>query len=199
MDSPHLSRWFCNLSRTNDLLETKPLRTFFVTMMTMTNLFRTATKEKRERWIRLVFVVTVVWKGVDGLFEALLGLALLFTGTTMKLLFAFTHNELLEDPTDTIARLIQQTAPRLLARASLFAGCYLLGYGLVKLFLMYGLLRDRLWVYRTSLYMLSVFFVYQAYRIARYHSAMLAVFTLFDLVLLWLVYHEYQLCRHRQS
>ena len=152
-------------------------------------------RERREYWIHLAFVATVVWKGVSGLFETFAGLALLFYGTTSKVLFSLTRSELIEDPTDVVAVFIQRIAPSLLAHANLFAGFYLLGYGLVKLFLMYGLLRGRAWVYRASLYLLSVFVTYQAFRIARYHSPVLALLTLFDLMLIWLVYHEYRLCR----
>jgi uncharacterized membrane protein len=151
-------------------------------------------EERREYWIRMVFVATVVWKGVYGLFEVIIGLALIFNGMTSKLLFTLTRNELIEDPTDVAAGFIQRTAPGLLVHAQLFAAFYLLGYGLVKLFLMYGLLRDRIWVYRVSLYILTTFVLYQIFRIGRYHSTVLAVFTLFDLILIWLVYHEYRLC-----
>lgn len=147
----------------------------------------------RERWIRAVFVAAVAWKGLYGLFELAAGLALLFLGTTSRILEALTRKELAEDPLDPVARFVHANAPPLLAHARGFAGPYLLGYGALKLFLLYGLLRDRAWVYRASIQLLTLFLLYQGYRVFRYHSGLLAVLTVLDLGFLWMLRHEYRI------
>ncbi|WP_337128019.1 DUF2127 domain-containing protein [Mesorhizobium sp. Cs1321R2N1] len=56
-----------------------------------------------------------------------------------------------------------------------------------------ALLKRRLWAYPASLAALLLFIIYQLYRFSYTHSAGLIVLTLFDLLVVWLVWHEYRL------
>jgi uncharacterized membrane protein len=47
---------------------------------------------------------------------------------------------------------------------------YLLSHGLVKVLLVAGLLREKLWAYPASLIVLSAFIAYQTYRYSSTHS-----------------------------
>jgi uncharacterized membrane protein len=68
-------------------------------------------------------------------------------------------------------------------------------HGVVKLALVVGLLRNKLWAYPASLIALGLFIVYQLYRYSYTHGIGLIVLTAFDVFVMWLIWHEYRLVR----
>jgi uncharacterized membrane protein len=75
---------------------------------------------------------------------------------------------------------------------------YLISHGVIKLGLVVGLLRGKLWSYPASLVVLGLFIIYQMYRFSYTHGLGLIVLTVFDIVVLGLIWHEYQLVRRHQ-
>jgi uncharacterized membrane protein len=66
--------------------------------------------------------------------------------------------------------------------------------------LVIGLLRNKLWAYPVSLVALGLFIVYQLYRFSYTHGIGLIILTIFDIIVIALIYHEYRLVRrHSQS
>src|SRR6266446_2177168 len=126
-----------------------------------------------ERKIEHTFFLLSVWsKGIAGLVETISGLLLLFipqTGLNALVVF-LTAPELAEDPTDRIATLLQRIVHELAADTKIFVSGYLIIHGVIKVFLVVGLLRHRLWSYSVSLWFLAVFIAYQAYRFFFVHS-----------------------------
>jgi uncharacterized membrane protein len=80
-----------------------------------------------------------------------------------------------------------------------FYAFYLLSHGLVNVALVIGLLRGRLWAYPVSLAVLVAFIAYQGYRYSYTHSIGLMVLTAFDIVIIWLIWHEWRLLRLRRA
>lgn len=76
-----------------------------------------------------------------------------------------------------------------------FYSFYLLSHGLVKLLLVIGLLKGRLWSYPASLVAIALFIVYQLYRFSYTHGLGLIVLTVFDVFVMGLIWHEYGLVR----
>ena len=66
---------------------------------------------------------------------------------------------------------------------------------MVKLALVIGLLKGKLWSYPASLIVLGLFIVYQLYRFSYTHGAGLIVLTILDVVVMGLIWHEYRLMR----
>ena len=61
-----------------------------------------------------------------------------------------------------------------------------------------GLLQKKLWSYPASLIVLGLFIIYQLYRFFYTYSLGLIVLTVFDLIIMVLIWHEYRLvCRYR--
>lgn len=148
-----------------------------------------------ERKVEHTLFLFSVWiKGVAGLAETIGGLLVLFV--TQKLLDSFvlflTAPELAEDPEDRIANYLSSAIQHFSADTKTFASVYLVIHGLVKLFLVAGLLRNRLWAYPLSLWFLGAFIVYQYYRYTHTHSMWLVLLTVFDLVVVFLIWREYQ-------
>lgn len=146
-------------------------------------------KEKKLHWF---FEIGVVLKGLNALFEIGLGILLFFVNVA-ALAQVFVQNELVEDPGDFIASHLHEYVSHLNAGSEYFAAFYLLIHGVVKGLLVIGLLREKLWAFPASLAVLALFALYQIIKIIENHSLLLVLFTLFDFVVMWLIYHEYRL------
>lgn len=148
-------------------------------------------KPTTEENIHIVFIVSLVLKALNALLETALGLLFLFTGAVSGIIIFLTKQELIEDPSDFLANHIRNLLPYVSTHSQLFAAFYLLSHGVIKLFLVWGLLRNKLWAYPASMVFLTAFIVYQVIRFNFTHSLFLVFLTLFDLIVLWLVWHEY--------
>ncbi len=153
-----------------------------------------STTSKREKNIHRLFEISVLLKGLHALLEVVGGLFLLFisTGTIAQSLTWLTQDELVEDPHDIVARYFIHAGEQLSAGKQ-FASLYLLSHGLIKLALVIGLLKNKLWAYPWSIIVLGLFMIYQVYRYTYTHAIGLILLTLFDVVVLWLIWHEYRL------
>jgi uncharacterized membrane protein len=150
-----------------------------------------------ERRIRKVFRLSILLKGAHALIECAGGiaLALVSTRTIVDLVNRFTQEELVEDPKDFIATYLLGWARGFSVQTEHFYAFYLLSHGVVKLLLVAGLLRSRLWAYPTSLVVMALFITYQLYRFYYSGGTGLIVLTVFDLFVVALIWHEYRLMR----
>jgi uncharacterized membrane protein len=102
---------------------------------------------------------------------------------------------LIEDPQDFVATHLLNMAQGFSVSTKNFYVFYLLSHGVVKLFLVAGLLKNKVWAYPASLVVLAVFIAYQIYRFTYTQSPGLVLLTIFDLLVMYLIWHEYQLVR----
>ena len=151
----------------------------------------------QERQIHRLFEVSVLMKGAHALLECVGGLALAFTSTQAIARFVqrITQDELSEDKFDFIANWLRESAAHFSVATHDFYVFYLLSHGVVKLALVVGLLRRQLWAYPASLVVMGLFIAYQLYRYSYTHGFGLILLTLFDLIVIGLIWHEYQLMR----
>jgi uncharacterized membrane protein len=149
------------------------------------------------RRIHQVFQLSVLLKGAHAAIECVGGiaLALVSTSTIADLVNALTQEELIEDPKDFIATYLLTMARQFSVGTKHFYAFYLLSHGAVKLLLVIGLLRNKLWSYPASLMVLGLFIVYQLYRFSYTHGIGLIVLTVFDIFVMGLIWHEYDLMR----
>jgi uncharacterized membrane protein len=148
-----------------------------------------------EKVIRKIFDVGVILKGIVGFFQVLGGMIFLFTGSLTSLVQFMVREELIEDPKDFVANLVQHSLPYLSLHTQFFVAIYLLIHGGLKIFLVISLLRDKLWAYPTSIIVFSLFIVYQLTRFAFTHSVFLIFLTVIDLAIIWLTWHEYKIVK----
>lgn len=149
---------------------------------------------EREKNIYRVFEVGVVLKGANALLEIVLGALLLFVNVG-DIVRAFAQNALVEDPDNFLANHVYGYVSHFSPQAELYSALYLLSHGIIKVFLVVGLLRRKLWAYPASIAVLGLFVAYQSIKFLATHSIPLALLTVFDLTLMWLVYHEYRRMR----
>jgi uncharacterized membrane protein len=152
---------------------------------------------ENEKKIHEAFEISIVLKGIHAVIEVVGG-ALLYlvpTDYLARIITNITQDELIQDSGDLIANYLLHVSQVMYAGGKTFAAWYLLSHGVIKVVLVIGLLRDKLWAYQASLVVLVVFIAYQLYRYSHTHSVGLLVLTVFDIVVIWLVSHEYRVKR----
>ena len=149
----------------------------------------------KEKSIHEVFIASLILKGIGSVLEILGGILFLFTGKITDALSNLAQTELLDDPNDFISNQIQHWVPYFNGHIQTFGATYLLSHGIVKTFLVAGLLRNKLWAYPASIGVLCLFIVYQLYRLTFGYSLFLIWLTIFDIFLIVLTWHEYKLVR----
>ena len=141
-------------------------------------------------------------KAADGVLETVAGALLLIVSpsTIDRIARRLTAHELSEDPHDRISHFILQATDHLSSGATVFAAVYLLIHGASKVVLVALVLRDKLWAYPWLIALLGVFIAYQLYVLifVRYSWSLTAL-TVFDVVLVWLTWREYQMKRARRG
>ena len=152
----------------------------------------------QEKNIRRIFIVSVLLKGFNAILEMVGGVLFLFTGAVTSIVQFLVQGELIEDPHDFIANSIQHYLPYFSEHSQLFAAFYLLSHGVIKIFLVVGLLRNKLWAYPSAIVVFFLFIAYQLYRFTYTHSVFLIILTVFDLFVIWLTWHEYKVVKRNQ-
>lgn len=152
----------------------------------------------QERRVHQIFEISILLKGAHALIECVGGilLALVSTRTITDFVGQATQYELSEDGSDLIATRLLDWAQGFSIETQHFYAYYLLSHGVVKLLLVIGLLREKLWAYPASLIILGLFIAYQVYRFTFTHSPALIALSIFDIFVMGLVWHEYRLVRH---
>jgi len=152
-----------------------------------------------EKQVHLIFEISLFLKGAFALLE-LVGAFLAYfipKQFVLGLVAMLTQRELAEDPRDLVANYLLHAAQHLSIGTQHFAAFYLLSHGAIKLWLIVGLLREKLWYYPTALIVFSLFIVYQLYRFSFTHSAFLLFITTVDLLVIVLTLHEYRYLKRR--
>jgi uncharacterized membrane protein len=152
------------------------------------------TSETSPQLVDRLFAASVLIKGVDGVLETIGGILFMFVNPKAlnSLVVSFTAHELSEDPDDWFATTLRDVVHNLSSDTKLFVSTYLVAHGLIKVFLVGGLLRKKLWAYPAALWFLGIFVFYQLYQFSHTHSLGLLALSAFDLFVASLVWLEYR-------
>lgn len=151
-----------------------------------------------ENDLHMAFVIGIILKGINASIEVVLGILLLSTHVVANTIRLLLDNALIEDPDNFFATHLYHYAD-LSSQAQFFGGLYLLSHGAIKVLLVGGLFANKLWAYPAAMAVLSLFMVYQIVRFIETQSIPMLVLTIFDAVLVWLIWHEYQRVRPKRS
>ncbi|MDB4978168.1 MAG: hypothetical protein JWM56_354 [Candidatus Peribacteria bacterium] len=141
------------------------------------------------------FRIGIALKGINGFLELLSGLALIALQPAQLSWIAYylTMGELYEDPNDFFAHIILKTIAGFTPHARFVAVVFLLSHGIIKLFLVWEIFRNKLWAYPLTIAVLLLFMVYQVLEIIHGHSLLLTALTVFDAFIVVLTWQEYQM------
>lgn len=147
-----------------------------------------------EKTLHAIFELSLLFKGLIALVEIIGGILAFFISQDflMKIVTAVTQDELSEDPKDFIAHYLIQSAQNLSIGSQHFAAFFLLSHGVIKMFLIVGLLREKLWYYPAAIIVFGLFIIYQLYRFHFTHSLWLLLITVIDVFVIALTWHEWK-------
>lgn len=151
---------------------------------------------RHGRWFQIAYKIGIGIKGFDGAVELVAGLALFATPTIVHTALSSVANYANHHP-DSTHHFIADYVARLdddLARSGLtFLIIFLIGHGVVKIALVYCLLREIIWAYPYALGVLLLFLAYQVYVLVQDPLSIgMWLFTILDVVIIWLVWGEYK-------
>lgn len=148
----------------------------------------------KNRTIHTLFDLSVLAKGLDGLLEIAGGLLLLFVHPDQisGVARALTQHELSEDPRDLVANLLIHSVQHLSSNTKVFAAVFLLWHGLVKVGLVWALLKKHRWAFPLAIVAFGMFVLYQLYRYSNTHSIWLLALSLLDVAVVVLTWLEYR-------
>ena len=152
-----------------------------------------------EKEIHRAFDVTLFLKGAHAAIEVVGGVLLYLISAESIVQFAdfLTRAELLEDPHDFIANYLLATAQHFGGSTQAFAAGYLLFHGIVNGAIVVGLWKEKVWMYPVAIISLFAFIAYQLYLLAFDYSFWLTAFTVVDVAVIFLVWHEYGVLKRR--
>lgn len=152
---------------------------------------------KEEKNIRLYFYTSIIIKGLISLAEIIAGIILFFVPVSFfaNLALRLAQAELLEEPNDFIATHLTSVLHHLPAVSGAFIALYILSRGLIKVGLIAGLLKNKLWAYPSSLVVLGAFVAYQLYQLYTAFSGFIIALTIFDLIVMWSIWEEYKVVK----
>lgn len=147
-----------------------------------------------QKYWHELFEVGITLKGFNGIWETVTGfLFLVLSKDTLHRGFSYvTRNELFEDPNDKFINFLAHTLQNFSSDTKTFAALYIFLHGLLNIFLVIQLYRDKHWAYLVTIGSMILFMFYQIYRISIHHSVFLTVLTVFDAVFIVLAWHEYK-------
>lgn len=149
---------------------------------------------KQNKVIHTSFTVGLIIKGIDGLFEIIGGVLLLFLNPARmnRIIQFLTQHELSEDPKDVVANALIRLSSNFSIDAQSFGVFYLMSHGIIKCLIIFLLWRKKLWAYPVSILSLLLFICYQLYRYTIDHSFGLILLTIFDFVMIVVTLLEYR-------
>jgi len=150
---------------------------------------------RENPWYERVYKIGVAIKGFDGLVELVAGILLLAAPQVLHTALQAVSGEALEHHGRFMAYISENVAhidTDLSKSGLLFIAIFLISHGVVKLALVYALLKEIVWAYPYALVVLSGFFIYQVYAFVVHPTVSMAIFSLLDAVIIWLVWGEWQ-------
>ncbi len=154
-----------------------------------------------EHTVYELFKWSVLLKGLISLGEVVVGLLLLAVPSSLILGSVEQLRALAGSGASYgfIAKHLLKEVDAFTAGTIIFVAIYLLSRGLIKLGLIIGLLKNKLWAYPASLVVLGLFLIYQGYQIATAHSMFVVAISLFDIVVMYLIWREWRIVRRHMA
>lgn len=139
------------------------------------------------------FIIGILIKGIDAVIETIGGLILLFTkpGTILRL-FLQIPISIGHRSYPLYIKTVEFLTNHLTVSLKTFISAYLIVSGLLKIALIFCLLKKKLWAYPLSIAFFFALITYQFYKFSLNHSVPLLCLTLLDIVIVVFIWKEYQ-------
>jgi len=143
---------------------------------------------------RRLFDVGIALKGLDGALQTAVGLLLAFDVDLVEhWTWMWINHRSAASSEDLLVTLLQRLSQWLTNDSHGFVVYFLLGHGVVKIFLAVQLLRERMWAFPVGIAVFGLFVVYQIHRFTITHSPGILFFSVLDIVVIALIAREWRL------
>ena len=154
-------------------------------------------RQKAKDLFNTIYDLGIIIKGIDGFLELAAGVLLWISPSLVHSILIGIHNELTENPAHHVRQYVAQYVghldTQLAAAGMVFLIVFLISHGVIKLVLVYALLKKIVQAYPIALVVLGLFLVYQVYVFVREPTIGMAVFSILDAAIIGLVWREYKL------
>jgi uncharacterized membrane protein len=156
---------------------------------------------QRKTILHQTFELGISLKGVGALFEIAGGVLLWIVKPSQMndIVRWLGENVLADAPHHPFTTHVLNASQRFADHGTTFASYYLLAHGAVKLALVICLLWNKIWAYPLTIAVFGAFMVYQVNRFTHTHAWALIWLTVFDAVIVYLTWQEYQEQRVKRS
>ena len=146
----------------------------------------------KRQAVHWMFDVAVAIKGLNGVLEIAGGYFLVFKpGWIGPTVGTWAAALLVHHPANWFAQAVARWGYGLTVDTEHFASVYLVAHGVAKVFIAWGLFREKLWAFPTALVVFGLLILYQLYRFAHTHSPTLAFLIAVDVAVCYLIWREY--------
>lgn len=142
-----------------------------------------------------------ITKWVYSIFQVLIWIWLLigWVEKTKNFLNYIASVELSEDKNDFIANWIIQFSHNFSIQLEHFLAFYLIVEGIIKILMVYGLLKEKLYIYPIAFLFFTTLLLYELYTLLLWWSLFLLIVFWLDVILLIIIYKEYKKLLERKS
>lgn len=146
----------------------------------------------KRQAVHWMFDIAVAVKAIDGALEIIGGYFLVFRpGWIGPAVQTWAESFLVHDPASRLAQLMARWGNGLTLDTEHFASTYLIAHGAAKVFISWGLIREKLWAFPTALVVFGLLIAYQLVRLSHTHSPTLAILIALDVAVCYLIWREY--------
>ena len=147
-----------------------------------------------EKTYHLLFDIGVILKAILTAIEIVFGILfyMLSTAQLNGMLLFFIGGEYNEQPRDFIWSYFIRAFQNLIGPAQYFWAFILVSHGIVKIAALVAIYYKKLWAYPLSAAIFGALAVYQIYSYFYIPSLLLIIVTIFDVVLIGLILHEWE-------
>jgi len=153
-------------------------------------------------WLERIYLLTIAIKGFDGLVEFIAGIIILVAPSWLHTFLAFLSGRASESSHEFIQDLavdIAHVDTDITRSGMVVIILFLLIHGIVKLALVYALLKRILWAYPYALGVLVLFLIYQLYVCIAQPTFAMAFFVVLDAVIVYVVWAEWKKLRQEAA
>jgi uncharacterized membrane protein len=148
---------------------------------------------KPRELLHQLYNVSVIFKGIDGILEIIGGLLLIFFSplTITRTVLFLGRTELTEGSRHHLLSYLYQIASGISLHRRHFYSLLFISHGAVKLILVGGLMKNKLWAYPTTMVIFTAFVFYQISEIYSSPFVLLVGITVIDVFVVLLIGREY--------
>ena len=150
-----------------------------------------------KSFVHKAFWLSLVVKGIDGALQLVGGIAVLVVEPgTLGRLYRYLTRHLLGSTGDSPEiDFIREAAKQFSMRNESLVAIYLLFHGVIKVLLVYGLLKERLWVFPAAFVGFGLFLALEIYRLTQQFHIGIVVLMCVDCFVITMVWLEYKKVR----